>query len=283
MGRQNPGSLKRTYSLSFVDNETHDAIRSIRFTRPQLVYWIITIVLVLLLVFYCLFAFTPLRTTIPGYPDAQSRREAVANTIKIDSLEQALTRWDLYAEHLSRVLTGSPVPDFDSLVRAGSARYLSDKSPAELARRDSVLRETVRKEEQFGVSTRPERNLPLEGQHFFAPLKGVVVTPYDRVLHPAIDISAPTGTVVSAVLDGTVVFSGWDAEEGYIVILQHRGDLLSVYTNNQKVLRSAGEAVKAGTPVALVGGTSSGLATDHLHFALWHDGENIDPTQYIKF
>ena len=266
-----------------VDNETHDTLRVIRFNKVQLVYGIITAVLALLLVSYCLFAFTPLRTIIPGYPNAHSKREAVTNALKIDSLENALLRWNLYAEHLDRVLTGEQTANYDSLVRLGSARYLSDKSPAELARRDSILRETVQKEDQFGVSNRAERDLPLEGMHFFSPLKGVVAVGYDPVLHPSIDISAPTGSVVSAVLDGIVVFTGRDAEEGYITVLQHRDNLISIYANNQRLLRSTGESVKAGTPIALVGGIAGREGAENLHFALWHDGASLDPTRYISF
>ncbi|MBQ9660681.1 MAG: M23 family metallopeptidase [Bacteroidales bacterium] len=283
MGRQNPDPIKKTYRLSLVDNETHDMIRSLRFNRAQLIYGAVTAMIVLLLVFYLLFAFTPLRTIIPGYPDAHSRKEAVASAIKIDSLESIVTRWSLYAENLSRVLTGGATVDFDSLVQATSTRYLSDKDPAELARRDSLLQEVVQQEEQFGVSESKERDLPIEGMHFFTPLKGVVATPYDRVMHPAIDIAAPTGSVVSAVLDGTVVFTSWDAETGYIIILQHRDNLISLYTNNQKLLRSGGETVKAGTPLALVGGTSRTEGAEHLHFELWHNGESLDPTRYISF
>ena len=283
MGRQNPLAGKHTYSLSLVDNETHESIRSIRFGRAQGIYWIITAVLAVLLISYLLFAFTPLRTIIPGYPNAHSKKEAVANAIKIDSLENAVIRWNVYAEHLSRVLTGQSSVDFDSLVRAGSARYLSDKDAAELVRQDSVLRETVLKEEQFGVSALGERELPIEGMHFFTPIKGVVATGFDRVLHPSVDITAPTGAVVSAVLDGTVVFTAWDAEQGYVIIIQHHDDLLSVYTNNQKLLRGSGDEVKAGTPIALVGGTSRLEGAEHLHFELWHRGESLDPTRYIGF
>ena len=283
MGRQNPLAGKHTYRLSLVDNETHEPIRSIRFGKAQGIYWIITAVLALLLFFYLIFAFTPLRTIIPGYPNAHSKKEAVANAIKIDSLENAVIRWNVYAEHLSRVLTGESSVDFDSLVRAGSARYLSDKDADELVRQDSVLRETVLKEEQFGVSALGERDLPIEGVHFFTPIKGVVSAGFERAVHPYIEIAAPTGTVVSAVLDGTVVFTAWDAEQGYIVILQHRGDLLSVYTNNQKLLRSAGDVVKAGTPIALVGGTSRSEGAEHLHFELWQNGESLDPTRFISF
>ena len=282
MGRQNPERTRRTFRVSLVDNDTHDTIRSVRFTKLGLIYGAITAVLALLLVFYLLFAFTPLRTAIPGYPNPHSRKEAVANAIKIDSLETAVTRWSLYAENLSRVLTGEATVNFDSLVRAASAGYLSDKDPAELARRDSILRETVQKEELFGVG-RDERSLPIEGMHFFAPLKGVISQGYDRVLHPAIDIAAPTGSVVSAVLDGTVVFTGWDAEEGYIAIIQHRDDLISIYTNNQRLLRNAGETVKAGTPIALVGGIAEREGAEHLHFELWHGGQSLDPTRYISF
>ena len=284
MGRQNPGFAKRTFRLSFLDNESHEMIRSIRFTRAQLIYGCITAVLALLLFFYLLFAFTPLRTAIPGYPNAHSKRDAVANAIKIDSLENIVTRWNLYAENLSRVLTGEVESvDFDSLVRAGQTLYLSAKDPAELAQRDSLFRESVRKEEQFGVSDRGDRSLPLEGIHFFTPLKGVVATGYDRVLHPGIDISAPTGSVVSAVLDGTVVFSGWDAEQGYFLVLQHRDNLLSVYSNNQKLLRGSGDTVGAGTSVALVGDTEKSTGADHLHFELWQNGQSLDPTQFISF
>lgn len=283
MGRQNPDHRTRQFRLSLVDNETHESLRSIRFNRAQLIYGIITAVLVLLLVAYLLFAVTPLRTIIPGYPNAHSRREAVANAIKIDSLENAVARWNLYAESLSRVLTGEETIDFDSLVNKATASYLSQKSAEELARRDSLLREIVQKEEQFGVGAQADRDLPIEGIHFFTPLKGVVATEYDRVSHPAIDISAPTGTVVSAVLDGTVIFDGWDAQTGYVIIVQHRENLLSVYSNNQKLLRSSGDAVKAGTPIALVGGMSGQAGTEHLHFELWQNGQSLDPTRYISF
>ncbi len=282
MGRQNPDHRTRQFRLSLMDNETHESLRSIRFNRPQLFYGIITGVLALLLVAYLLFAVTPLRTIIPGYPNEHSRREAVANAIKIDSLENAVARWNLYAESLSRVLTGEQTIDFDSLVHNATARYLSEKSAEELARRDSLLRETVQKEEQFGVGAQAERDLPIEGIHFFAPLKGVVSTAYDRVSHPAIDIAAPTGSVVSAVLDGTVIFTGWDAETGYVIIVQHRENLLSVYSNNQKLLRSSGDAVKAGTPIALVGGMSGQPGAEHLHFELWQNGQSLDPTRYIS-
>ena len=136
--------------------------------------------------------------------------------------------------------------------------------------------------EQFGLSER-KRELPLEGQHFFSPLKGTVSQPFDAVLHPGVDITAPAGAVVSAVLDGTVVFSDWADATGYSIAIQHESGILSVYKHNQKLLRKAGDKVSAGTPIALVGSTGGLTSGDHLRFELWHNGEPIDPAKYCKF
>ena len=80
------------------------------------------------LLIYCLIAFTPLRNTIPGYPDVQVKKVALANAIKIDSLESVITKWNLYAENLSRVLAGEATVNFDSIVRRSALQYLSSKS-----------------------------------------------------------------------------------------------------------------------------------------------------------
>lgn len=284
MGRQNPAGRDKVYRLSLVDNNTHNNIRTVRFTKMRFIYGAVSAVVLFVLLIYCLIAFTPLRTTIPGYPDAHSKKTAVANAIKIDSLESAITRWNLYATNLSRVLMGESTVDFDSLVRkAGDTDYLSAKTAEELSRQDSLLRETVRKEEQFGLSATSQRSLPVEGMHFFTPVKGVVSQGFDSVTHPWVELAAPAGTVVGAVLDGSVIFSGWDETLGYVVILQHKDDVVSIYGNNRQTLCSPGQEVKAGTPVAIAGSLADDSSGGSLHFELWHDGRRLDPTKYISF
>ena len=60
-------------------------------------------------------------------------------------------------------------------------------------------------------------------------------------------------------------------------------DLLSIYKHNQKLLHKTGDAVKAGTPVAMLASSSSLTKGDHLHFELWYKGTAVDPVRYIKF
>lgn len=287
MGKQNLKDmlrrLNKVFRFSIIEDDTHKQISSYRFSRLGLVTAVITFVVVIVILLYSVIAFTPLRTTIPGYPDAHFRKQAISNAIKIDSLESALVRWKLYSTSISRVLAGEQTLDLDSMLRSGVNRYLSDKSAEELARQDSLLRSTVREEEQFGVSESSTRTLPIEGMSFFTPIKGVVAQGFDMVLHPGVDISAPANSVVSAVLDGTVIFAGWADLFGYTVMIQHQNNIISLYRHNAKLLKEVGDKVGAGTPIALIGGTGSLATGEHLHLELWYRGEPVDPAKYISF
>ncbi|MBO6064142.1 MAG: M23 family metallopeptidase [Bacteroidales bacterium] len=271
----------RKYRASLVDASTHQRLWSIIFTRPAFIAAIISLIILLLVIFFLLVAFTPLRTFIPGYPDAQARRQAVQNAIRIDSLETQILQWELYTENLKKVVAGEEPLLLDSLIlrRQETGR---EADSLFLARRDSLLRVRVTEAEQFEVSG-PRRELPIEAISFYTPLKGVVSQGFDLTLHPWVDVTAPTGTAVMAVLDGTVVFAGWEEADGYTLAIQHRGDILSIYKRNEKLLKKAGDTVKAGTPVALVGSSGSLTKGDHLRFELWYAGEAVDPTAYISF
>lgn len=283
MGRQNPTERNRFYRLSFTEDDTHMHLWSLKFRRSTLALAIAAGTMLLIALSYSIIAFTPLRTIIPGYPDSKSKKAAITNAIKIDSLENAILRWNIYAENLSRVLSGEDTGRLDSLLKAGAAQFISDKPREELAMQDSILRESIRKEEQFKINGKEDRKLPLEGRHFFTPVKGVVSQGFDRTIHPAIDISAPSGSVVSAIYDGTVIFAGWNEASGNVIIIQHEGDLLSIYQHNERLLKREGETVKAGESIALLGSSKSISKNDHLRLEMWHNGTPVDPTTYISF
>ena len=109
MGKENSG-LGKPYRLSLVEDESHKRIRSWRFTRLGGIVGAVTAVVVSFLLLFALIALTPLKSWVPGYPDAHFKRDAIANAIKIDSLENEMFRWSLYAENLSRVPTASSPP-----------------------------------------------------------------------------------------------------------------------------------------------------------------------------
>ena len=274
MGKENSG-LGKPYRLSLVEDESHKRIRSWRFTRLGGIVAAVTAIVVSFLLLFALIALTPLKSWVPGYPDAHFKRDAIANAIKIDSLENEMFRWSLYAGNLSRVLAGEEVPGTDSLAAAGTRQFLSNLSEKELARRDSLLRAEVQNALQPPAQEGTGRVLPIEGMHFFSPVKGTVTASFDKVTHPSAEISAPANSVVCAVLDGTVVFSGWTDDGAYTICIQHQGNIISCYRHGQKVLRKTGDKVSAGTPVALVG--------ENLLLEIWYNGEAVDPAKYCTF
>ena len=271
----------RNYRLSLIDATSHERLWSLRFSRTTFLVASISAVVIVVVGLYCLIAYTPIRTFIPGYPDAHSRRQAVQNSLRIDSLETRILQWELYSENLRRVMSGEAPIRMDSLILSNQASR-STVDSLYLAVRDSILRADITSREQFNL-TGTRRNLPIEAMSFFVPLKGVLSRGFEPSVHPWVDITAPAGTPVMAVLDGTVVFTGWDEETGYTLAIQHKGDILSIYKNNQKVLRQSGDVVKGGTPVGMVASSASLTKGDHLHFELWYDGQPVDPAQYISF
>ena len=284
MSNTNKDNKKIThFRLSLLDAKTHKQLFSLRFNRTGFFVSVVTITVVLCAAIYSLIAFTPIRTFIPGYPDAQTKRAAIQNAIKIDSLESIIYRWELYSENLRRVVEGEQPVNVDSLIAINRQQKEAAKSEEYLNRQDSLLRKEVKEEEMFDISSRRQRNLPIEGMSFFVPLKGVISQGYDPVIHPYLDITAPKGSIVNAIADGTVIFDGWSEEAGYTIQIQHNGDIVSIYKHNEKLLKKTGDKVKAGTPIAMIGSTGLLSTGDHLHFELWHKGENLDPTNYINF
>lgn len=281
MGKQNKEQKVDDYRLVIVDNHNHKQLWVFSFKKAEFWITVISSVVAFVVVIYCLIAFTPIRKGIPGYPDSRSKQAAVQTAIKVDSLERVISRWELYSENLRRVFDGEEPLKLDSLLRnAGTG---TDKSKSELSRQDSILRNNVISQEKFSVSEKKRRNLPIEGMHFFPPLKGVISQGYDKVIHPYIDITAPANSVVMSVLDGTVIFAGWNEDYGYTIQIQHENDIVSIYKHNMKLLKTTGDKVKAGTPIALVGNTGNLSTGEHLHFELWYKGEAVDATKYINF
>lgn len=266
------------FRLTLADANTHRQLKVAKFTRWSFFMTVLSILLLLTVGLMLLIALTPMRSFIPGYPDADTKKASIQNAIKIDSLENLISKWEFYSENLKRVFEGEDPVKIDSIIRNYSADY-DTLDAAQFKIRDSILRQTVMEAEKFSVGTGSTRSLPIEGKHFFTPLSGVIIEDFDQVLHPSIDISAPANSVVMAVLDGTVISADWSDEYEYSIVIQHSDNIVSIYRKNQKLLLKIGDKVKAGTSIALIGDQSG----DFLHFELWYNGEVVNPTNYINF
>lgn len=233
---------------------------------------------------YLLIDFTPLRRTIRGYPTRATREAALENRLKIDSLERLVQLWAFQVGNIQRVMSGREAMDLDSIAALQSATGETDMYATMYAKQDSILRGIVEKETALDLSQTDSHGTLLEGLDFFTPLKGMVTEPYNLAInHPYIDIAADENATVYSILDGTVVSAGYNEDTGYVMIIQHGNDLVSIYKHNDRLLKQAGDKVKTGTPIAIVGNTGRLATGVQLHLELWHAGEAIDPAKYISF
>lgn len=92
-------------------------------------------------------------------------------------------------------------------------------------------------------------------------------------------IRAPEGAEVRAVAPGRVVFSEWLRGFGNMLIIDHGDQYLSIYANNETLIRQTGDAVRSGDPVATVGNTGGNPETG-LYFELRHQGRPVDPQSW---
>jgi len=94
-------------------------------------------------------------------------------------------------------------------------------------------------------------------------------------------LRAREGEPVRAVAAGRVVYADWMRGFGNLLIVDHGEAYLSIYGNNESLLKQPGEAVAAGESIAIVG-ASGGNEESGLYFELRHLGKAFDPRRWLK-
>jgi murein DD-endopeptidase MepM/ murein hydrolase activator NlpD len=114
------------------------------------------------------------------------------------------------------------------------------------------------------------------------PTEGYITRGYEPAKrHYGLDIAGSVGSPVHASADGYVVFSGWESDDGNMIILSHPGGFLTFYKHNQSLLTSMNAYVRRGEPIALLGNSGETSAGPHVHFEIWRDGVPVDPANFV--
>jgi murein DD-endopeptidase MepM/ murein hydrolase activator NlpD len=233
----------------------------------------------------CLIAFTNLREFLPGYPDVTMRRNILMSAIRLDSLDKELALRDKYFSNLNAIISGNQPTE--RIVRQDTTKNYKSIDFGS-SRKDSALRARIENEEKYNLTlgpSSPEAITSLAGLHFFPPVKGIISGRYDvRTKHFGTDIVTKPKALVSSALDGTVIFTGWTMETGFVIEVQHPNNIVSVYKHNANLLKETGDLVRAGEAISIVG-DSGELYTSgpHLHFEIWYKGSPLDPEKHILF
>ena len=283
--KQNKSFLKRIfndYKVVISSEDTFEEKFSFKANKINaliimLVYSIILISFTISVVF-----FTQLREMVPGYSSTDLLNRAIYLTKKIDSLEQQIALNNKFYKSIEDVLSGN-IEEFvprDEL-SVDSSLTNSDFVTVSPNSQDSILRKYVENEDKFNLTN---NELIIENKMFFSPIKGEITQSFNfNENHFAIDIAADIGTPVKSVLDGKIIFSEWSVETGYVVVIDHGENIISVYKHNSKILKEQNDFVQAGEVIAYSGNQGNLSTGPHLHFELWKNGTPIDPEPLLNF
>lgn len=220
---------------------------------------------------------------------------------EIGTLQQNEKRMTQLIDRLSRILAAQAA----QAARAAEAAKAAEAARlAEAARRAAKPR-AAPEEKQVARPTPPDseprQSKPVESENRYEPVasdgsfarqKGNLRLPVrgavsGRFGSPrdgggtwrGLFIKAGAGSEVKAVANGRVVFAEWMRGFGNLLIVDHGNAYLTIYGNNDSLLKQVGQAVKGGETVATVG-NSGGNPDSGLYFELRHQGQPIDPMKW---
>jgi murein DD-endopeptidase MepM/ murein hydrolase activator NlpD len=273
------------YRFSVINDHTFEEVWRVILTRYNAFLLITFILIFIVWGTSTLISFTNLREFIPGYPDVTMRRNILMSAIRLDSLDRELKLRDKYFDNLNSIISGGGPVDM-SVLHDTTKNYKAIKFNT--SSNDSDLRARVEKEERYNLTlgpSAPESVSGLANLHFFPPVKGIVSARYDlRTKHFGTDIVTKPKALVSAVLDGTIIFTGWTMETGFVIEVQHPNNIVTVYKHNASLLKETGDLVRAGDAISVVGDSGERYTSGpHLHFEIWYKGSPLDPEKHILF
>ena len=272
--------LTNKYRLVVLNEDTFEERFSFKLNRLN-VFVLSGIISILLIgLTAILIAFTPLREYIPGYSSSKLKKQATDLVYKVDSLEQQLAVNDVYIDNIREILTGKIKDvniDKDSIIE----QLRIEDAKLEPSAEDSIFRQEIEREDRYSLFEKATKKADLV---FFTPVKGQISDRYNpREKHYAVDIAVIKDAPVKAAADGTVIFTGFTAETGFVLILEHAKNFITVYKHNAMLHKEQGDLVKSGEVIANAGSTGTLTTGPHLHFELWNDGYPVNPTNFIDF
>ena len=281
--------LRDKYRLVILNEDTFEERFSLRLSRLNV--FVVLGVLSILIVFITTYiiAFTPLREYIPGYADVHLQRNIYELQLKADSIENAFASKDTYIKNLQTIFGGKTINESskviqDTVKKKKNYGAITDKRSSA----DSLLRTDYENQNKYNlfVDERVDKK-PKVGAanlYFFTPIKGILTSKFDPVQeHYGVDVVAKRDEAIKSVQDGTVIFNGWTVETGYVIVIQHAGNIVSVYKHNSALLKKEGNFVRAGEAIAIIGESGELSTGPHLHLELWINGNPVNPIDYMSF
>lgn len=224
----------------------------------------------------------------PRYAQAESNRQLIELSMIVDSLDQQVQKKQDFITSFQRIVKGDSISDKESYYIANAGDRAVEKGSMEtpdISEVDSQFRQEF---EEDGVElltvNSGSTSSQLDELFFFTPLTGIISSSYNpKIGHYGVDIVSRKNEPIKSVADGTVILASWTQDAGYVITVQHKSNVISVYKHNSSLLKKPGDFVNAGDVIAIIGNTGELTSGPHLHFELWYNGNPVDPEEFVSF
>jgi murein DD-endopeptidase MepM/ murein hydrolase activator NlpD len=221
----------------------------------------------------------------PRYAEMEANRQVLNLTLMLDSLQNEVQVKNNYIQNVKYILEGQNLDSLSSSNKVLSNSTLGNinLSPA-LSPLDSQFRAEYESSDLGLVSLNFNRSEDeLREIVFFTPLEGIITNNFDpKEDHFGIDIVSQENEPIKALADGIVIMASWTLDGGYVLVIQHSGNLISIYKHNSELLKSVGNFVESGEIVSIIGNTGELTSGPHLHFELWFKEQAVNPEDYVN-
>lgn len=273
----------KTINLILLDDSKPGQDDSYSITPKYLFRALISFAIVLLVLLSLVFMLTPLGSLLYNTDEVEIRNEIKAISTRIIALQDSLDVRDQQLRDIQEVIRLNK----DTTLAMDERLSLlanTEKGTEELRSNNEFANLNIFEQFESGdfVSINILKNTP----DFPAkvPVSGTQTRGYEpQAGHYGIDIATKENETFVNVADGTVLWSSWTIDYGYVLSIQHKDGIVSTYKHCSKIYRNKGEKVLKGDILGLTGNTGISSSGPHLHFEIWKNGVSQNPISYLIF
>lgn len=289
--------LRERYKVLVLKDDTFVEKLSFRIPLWVFVTGSLSLLILVFTVFTLLLRYTPLQEYVIGENQSANRRELLKAYARIDSLDQATLANEQFINNLKKVMNGTvgeSIEDAekrDSVMNEATVNAPVGKKQTTKSKKHVEDEEVLRNLLELSTPVTSPGGVKMDVNErgiselsFYSPVKGMVTSSFDEdERHLATDIATKKDEPILSILDGHVILAAFTPATGYVTIIQHANNLLSIYKHCSALLKKEGTFVKGGEVIALAGSTGELSTGPHLHFELWYKGNAVNAEGYINF
>ena len=251
----------------------------VKVTPFQLISLILLTLIVLFFIIYLLFSYTFFGLLLPDNVLDKSRDEIIETRGVVESLEEKIAQQQRFINNLQSVILGDI--SIDSIYYTNEPFDVEDEIIDTSRTSEELLLEkqiNIREQEELSRTPQVKKNLFLVD-----PVSGTISQAFHKTKHPAVDIVTKEGEAVLSCFEGVVIHTGYSDLDGWLIIVKHPNEIISVYKHCSKIIKEVGDYVRSGETIGIVGDSGERSSGPHLHFELWSAQGPLDPMDYLSF